>query len=155
MSSISETFTPSIKSGQTAMIRARARLGSLVGVSINSPMDEVRLTQTGVSVSAFETLKQFGATPTELSWIIKPRTLTHRKSKKEPLTPEESGRWLRAAKIQALAIEVFGDQAKANAWLHKSRQQFGQQSPLDLIKTEAGAVLVEDLLNQIDAGYFA
>lgn len=77
------------------------------------------------------------------------------RSNKEPLTQEESGRWLRAAKAQALALEVFGDQVKASQWLHKPRKQFEGQTAMGLIQTEAGAQLVEDTLNQIDSGYFA
>jgi len=155
MSSLTQTFKPSKQHPKTAMTRARIRLSKIAGVSLQSDMDEVRLIQNGISVVTFDEIKKLGALPTELGWIIKPRTLTHRKNKKEPLTQEESGRWLRAAKTQALALEVFGNQDKASIWLHKPRKKFGDQTAADLIQTEAGAHLVEDTLNQIDSGYFA
>ncbi len=150
-----QKFIPENQPQDTAMTRARLRLSTLAGVKIKNVMDEVRLTQEGISVSVYDSIRQLGASPAELAWVIKPRTLTHRKNKKEPLTQEESGRWLRAAKTQALAIEVFGCTDKALTWLHKPRKRFGNQSAAELIQTEAGAQLVEETLNQIDSGYFA
>lgn len=151
----STLFTPTQSAPQTAVARAMGVVSKLVGFTLNSPLDEVRLTQQGIQPEAMDSLKKLGAPTSELNWIIKPRTLAHRKSKKEGLTQEETGRWLRAAKIQALAIEVFADNKKAQVWLQKSRQKFGGQSALELVQSEAGAQLVEDTLNQIDAGYFA
>ena len=65
------------------------------------------------------------------------------------------GRWLRAARLQALAREVLGSDDKALQWLHKPRRMFDQLSAMELMKTEAGAQLVEEVLSQLDAGYFA
>lgn len=155
MSATASVFTPSADSRHTASVRALATVSKLAGVSLKTPLDEVRLTQRGIAAVAFDALKQFGASASELHWIIKPRTLAHRKSKAECLTQEETGRWLRAAKAQALALEVFGDQEKAVVWLHKSRRRFADQSAMEILQSEAGAQLIEDTLNQIDAGYYA
>lgn len=148
-------FIPEQNLPETALFRAMGVVGQLVGAELTSALDEVRLTQHGIKPEAVDSLKKLGATASELHWIIKPRTLAHRKSKKEELTQEETGRWLRAAKIQALAIEVFADTDKAQAWLKKARSKFGGQSALALMQSEVGAQLVADTLNQIDAGYFA
>lgn len=155
MSATASVFTPSTDRRHTASVRALAAVSELAGVSLKTPLDEVRLTQRGIAAAAFDSLKKFGVSAAELQWIIKPRTLAHRKSKAESLTQEETGRWLRAAKVQALALEVFGDQQKAITWLHKPRQRFADQSAMQILQSEAGAQLVEDMLNQIDAGYFA
>jgi len=50
---------------------------------------------------------------------------------------------------------VFGNHSKASAWLHKPRKAFNHQNAIDIMRTEPGAKLVEDTLNQIDVGYFA
>ncbi|MFL0798455.1 MAG: DUF2384 domain-containing protein [Cellvibrionaceae bacterium] len=146
-------FSPSTH--QTASGRAMKTVSKLAGVPLKTTLDEVRLTQNGISPTAIESLKSIGATMTELQWVIKPRTLAHRKSKSQCLTPDETGRWLRAAKVQALALEVFGSQEKAYGWLHKPRKSFDGQTAMDIIQSEAGAQLVEETLNQIDAGFFA
>ncbi|WP_018416581.1 antitoxin Xre/MbcA/ParS toxin-binding domain-containing protein [Teredinibacter turnerae] len=119
-------------------------------------MDEVQLTQNRVSIAIYiESLKVLGVSASELSWVISPQTLSYRKKKNEALTQQESGRWLRAAKVHTFAKEVFGNQAKANQWLRKNRNQFGGQSAASIIQAEPGAQLIEDTLNQIDAGYLA
>lgn len=148
-------FIPKQDPPQTSFTKAMSMVSQLAGVPLNNTMDEVRLTQQGIQPEAVDSLKQLGAPASELYWIIKPRTLAHRKSKGEGLTQEETGRWLRAAKIQTLAIAVFGNNNKALAWLRKEQAKFGGESALVLMQSEAGAHLVEDALNQIDAGYFA
>ncbi|MCB1701146.1 MAG: DUF2384 domain-containing protein [Pseudomonadales bacterium] len=140
---------------ETASVRAMRRVSEITGVDIQDALDEVRLIQTGVPPMLLESLKQLGISQSECQWIIKPRTLAHRKSKKELLTQEETGRWFRAIKILALAVEVFGNQGKASEWLRKSRARFGGHSALDIMQNEPGAQLVEETLNQIDSGYFA
>lgn len=148
-------FKPTRPPGSSAYSRALARVGGMIEGSLNNALDEVRLTQQGIAPSAVDSLAQSLLTVSELNWVIARRTLSHRKSKGERLTPEETGRWLRAAKITALAEEVFGNPEKASLWLHKPRKAFNSQNALTLMQTEAGARLVEDTLNQLDAGYFA
>ncbi len=70
-------------------------------------------------------------------------------------TGDESGRLIRAAKIFAMADVVFGDHDLAIKWLNKPRKAIGDMSALDAMQTEAGAILVEEVLGQIDSGYFA
>lgn len=154
MSASAPIFKPAATQN-TAWSRAMITVGTIAETPLNGPLDEVRLTRCGIKPGVMDALKQLGASATELNWIIKPRTLTHRKAKNEKLTPEETGRWLRAAKVQALADEVFGNKEKAVGWLHKPRKRFDNQSAMTLIQSEAGAQLVEETLNQIDAGYFA
>ena len=154
MSAIAK-FKPSIDPQPSAYNRALLRVSEMAKGNIRNQLDEIALTQAGIMPTAVETLARSIVTINELSWVIARRTLTHRKNKGEKLTPEESGRWLRAAKICALAEEVFGDKEKASTWLHKTRKAFNDQNAIAIMQTEAGAKLVEDTLNQIDAGYFA
>lgn len=154
MSNIVE-FKPSRLPGGSAYSRALARVGGMAESPLGNPLDEVRLTQQGVVPDVVEALAKSLLSLNELNWVIARRTLSHRKSKGERLTPEETGRWLRAAKITTLAEEVFGDANKATLWLHKPRKAFNGQNAVTLMQTEAGARLVEDTLNQLDAGYFA
>lgn len=154
MSAIAK-FKPSIDPQPSAYNRALLRVSEMAKGNIRNQLDEIALTQAGIMPTAVETLARSIVTINELSWVIARRTLTHRKNKGEKLTPEESGRWLRAAKICALAEEVFGDKEKASTWLHKPRRAFNDQNAIAIMQTEAGAKLVEDTLNQIDAGYFA
>ncbi|MFP3663021.1 MbcA/ParS/Xre antitoxin family protein, partial [Burkholderia sp. SIMBA_043] len=71
------------------------------------------------------------------------------------LSPEESDKAIRLARIVAQATATFGDQDKAMAWLRHGLQRFGGRTSLDMSSTEHGARLVEEALTQIDEGYFA
>ncbi len=52
--------------------------------------------------------------------------------------------------VMALASRVFGDAAKAAAWLDQPRVQLGGRTPREVLATEGGALRVEELLAQID-----
>lgn len=53
-------------------------------------------------------------------------------------------------KIGALAIETFGDECKADAWLHSPLR--GKQSPMQVVETIEGEAQVRKFLDQIDWG---
>lgn len=54
-----------------------------------------------------------------------------------------------------LADRVFGDEAKAEAWLHRPNASMSGQRPIDLMRDELGAAVVRETLEQIDHGIFA
>ena len=85
-------------------------------------------------------------------FIIPERTQRHRKSKKQPLTIEESDRVVRLTRIQVLAEDVFGDKQKANRWLREKLTMLDGKSPLEAAQTETGARVVEQILAKIDWG---
>ena len=101
-------------------------------------------------------LRQSGLTDDEIYSLIVPRrTLTHRRARHEALSREESDRAVRLARIAALAEQVFGDSKRRWNWLRAEKRQFDGRSPLQLLVTEAGARLVEELLYRIDEGMAA
>jgi putative toxin-antitoxin system antitoxin component (TIGR02293 family) len=155
MSDAARVFKPTTLTKSTAFFRAMKKISQIVGLDLGNPLNEVKLTQIGVNTNVIYVLEEMGASKSELEWIIKPRTLARRQHKGEILTPEETGRWLRAIKVQVLAVEVFGDEEKAINWMKKSRKSFAGQSASKIIQSEAGGLIVIDTLNQIDAGFFA
>ena len=133
------------------------RVQQLLGVSrLSSDQDLLRLVENRVPTDAVESLKQAGLTDDEIHALIAPRrTLTHRRTRREPLSREESDRAVRLARIAALAEQVFGEPARAWPWLRAAKRQFRGRSPLQLMVTEAGARLVEELLYRVDEGLAA
>jgi putative toxin-antitoxin system antitoxin component (TIGR02293 family) len=61
---------------------------------------------------------------------------------------------LTRAQIRALADRIFGDEKKAEDWLHRPNRSLSGQKPVDLLKDELGAVVVREMLEQIDNGFF-
>ncbi|KJC45548.1 MbcA/ParS/Xre antitoxin family protein [Bradyrhizobium sp. LTSP857] len=66
-----------------------------------------------------------------------------------------SGSLVRTLEIRTLANRVFGDTAKAVAWLDRPNRSLSGQKPVDLLQDELGAAVVRELLEQIDHGIFA
>jgi len=151
----SSIYTPKLSRHQTAAARALARVGAILDVSLKTPVDVVRLTKAGIAPDAVDKLVRQGYKRSEINWVVPARTVTYRRKNHERLTTEESGRWFRAAKLQALAKEVLGDDGAALRWLHKPRKAFDNLSAIELMQTEAGGQVVEEVLGQLDAGFFA
>jgi putative toxin-antitoxin system antitoxin component (TIGR02293 family) len=87
--------------------------------------------------------------------IILRRALTHKKSRNEALTQDESDRAVRIASITSLAEEIFDDDARVGRWLRKSKSRFEERSPLAMLHTQACARLVKEMLLLLDYGYAA
>lgn len=70
-------------------------------------------------------------------------------------TLPDSGSPMNSLDIRALAERVFGDPAKAEAWLIRPNASMSGQIPLDLLKDTLGTAVVRETLEQIDSGIFA
>ncbi len=124
--------------------------------TLTSDTDLARLVEERLPLLSIESLTSHGLSAEKIyTYIVPRRTLVHRKSKREPLTHDESDRAVRIARITSLAEEVFGDDAKAGRWLRKIKERFDGRTPLEVSRTEAGARLVEEMLLQLDYGIFA
>ena len=55
--------------------------------------------------------------------------------------------------IQHQAERVFGNKAKAQAWLNEPKTAFGCSSAVELARSEAGYAQVKDALERIAQGY--
>ena len=149
---------------QSSQIRIRRepemfyrRIETKLGVtSLRSDRDLARLVEERLPLTSVESLSSHGMSVEEIySFIVPRRTLVHRKSRHEALTHDESDRAVRIARIASLAEEVFGNDAKAARWLRKAKTRFEGRSPFELLRTEAGARLVEEMLLQLDYGFAA
>jgi putative toxin-antitoxin system antitoxin component (TIGR02293 family) len=75
------------------------------------------------------------------------RTLARRKAR---LSPAESSRLFRLARLHARASQVLDGPAAASRWLRRPQRALGGAVPLALLDTDAGALAVERLLGRID-----
>jgi putative toxin-antitoxin system antitoxin component (TIGR02293 family) len=133
--------------------RIQRKLGAK---NLHSDQDIARLVEQRLPLSSVESLTSTGLSDDEIyRYVVPRRTLVHRRSKREPLTHEESDRAVRMARITSLAEEIFGQDAKAARWLRKPKDRFEGRTPMELLRTEAGARLVEEMLLQLDYGIFA
>lgn len=155
MSGQALVFKPSKSRREGPGARAMQQVGKWLDLPIRNTLDMAAVARSGVAAEAVDILVDRGFTRGETGWIVAPRTLTHRRRRKEPLSPEETGRLLRAAKLRAMAVIVLGDDERAHQWLHKPRKAFDGASAMEMMQTEYGGLVVEEALGQLDAGYYA
>ena len=132
-------------------------MGGKLGVSkIRSGEDLSVLVEKRLSPTAVKSLVRSGMSDAEVYQLIVPRrTLAHRIAKHQLLSKDESDKAVRVARITAMAEQVFGEPERAWRWLRKPKQRFDGKTPVEMLATEAGARLVEEMIVQIDHGVFA
>ena len=129
----------------------------LLGLDVRSQADFVTLVERGVPLDALSRLATCDRLlPDEVDRLIIPRrTLAHRRARRQRLNRAESERAIRIASISALAEEMFSNAEKARVWLRRPTAALGGRRPLDLLASEPGARMVEQLLYRIGHGVAA
>jgi putative toxin-antitoxin system antitoxin component (TIGR02293 family) len=136
--------------------RLNEYLEDWLGTRAESEQRIVRLVEAGLPTKVINHLLGKGLSRVEVFDIIIPlRTWKHRKSRHQPLSKEESERAVRAARVLARAQAVMGDQESALEWLRAPKRRFEGRAPLEMLRTEAGGRLVDQMLIQIDEGMIA
>ena len=154
MSAVFKDLTDRVTSPTALFLRRAAALLGYREVP-RSEREFTMLASQPVAPAVIERMLNFGVPSRHLGFITPQRTLSHRKARGEMLTPDESDRAVRAARLLALAETVFGDKARALQWLGRPVMQLHGNVPLDMMASESGARLIEELLVGIDEGYFA
>ena len=150
---MAKAVTYESRTKQRLLMRVREVLGAS---GLRSDQDLVTLVEDRLPLQALDGLRRAGLTDDELYALVLPRrTLTHRRARREALSRDESDRAVRLARIAALGEQVFGDPDRAWRWLRSPKRQFDDRSPLQLLATEAGARIVEEMLYRIDDGMAA
>lgn len=110
----------------------------------------------GLPATSIDGLLHQGIPETDIYRCVIPRrTFQHRRASAKRLTPNESDRAERLARVLALARAVFGDPERAVRWLLSTKKRFDDRRPLDLIQSSVGTKLVEEALLQAYFGNVA
>ena len=134
-----------------------------LGQKIQNPIDFDALIKKGIpSRAMYHVKKEFNLTDEVLALIIGAslRTIARRRkaaetthtASKERLSPVESDRLYRFARIIALAEDVFESKEDALEWLNSAQYGLGGAVPFKMLQTDAGAREVEELLIRIEYG---
>jgi len=138
------------------MSTAHHQIGSWLGIAAPATEAEVlQLVERRLPTSAINRLIALGLTRPEVdATVIALRTLQHRRSRHEKLTIEESDRVLRVLRVLSLAESVYDSRERALQWLRTAHPRLESRTPLSLLTTDTGSRIVEQLLVQIDEGFF-
>lgn len=130
----------------------------VLGKAVTKPDDLAQLVRKGlpaISISALADTLHVGNGILGQKLGIPQRTLTRRLTRASRLTPAESDRTVRMARVYANAVEMIGDREKAIAWLGTPNRALGGDKPFDLLDTDMGARMVEDILGRIAYGVYS
>jgi len=138
------------------MTAAHRQIGSWLGIAPPATETEVlRIVERRLPTSAINRILALGLQRSEIdATIIALRTLQHRRSRREKLTTEESDRVLRLLRVISLAESVYSSRERALQWLRTAHPRLEGRTPLSLLTTDTGSRMVEQLLVQIDEGFF-
>ena len=129
---------------------------AIIGGAVGPGMDMVKLIRRGLPVGAVQfVLDSRRLTIAELDQIVLPRKTLANRRRIGNLTPEQSDRLIRVARVLAAAEKTFGNQEKAGAWLRRPTRALGGECPLLLLDTDEGAREVTALLGRIGHGIAA
>jgi putative toxin-antitoxin system antitoxin component (TIGR02293 family) len=121
------------------------------------PTDLIRQIQKGLRFTELETLQHSLDMPFEqlAAKLSISRSTLHRRKHAGRLSPDESDKLLRFARLLDHATDVFADIEKARVWLKHPQHGLGGAVPLDYAETEIGAREVDNLLGRIDYGVYS
>jgi putative toxin-antitoxin system antitoxin component (TIGR02293 family) len=138
------------------MSAAHVQIGDWLGLKLPATeADILHLVEARLAPSVIKRLSTLGLERAEIDAMVIPaRTLQHRRSRREKLTIDESDRVLRMIRVLSSAENVYGSRERALAWLRRPNPQLKDRAPLSLLKTDTGSRMVEELLIQIDEGFF-
>jgi putative toxin-antitoxin system antitoxin component (TIGR02293 family) len=134
-----------------------------LGQKIHASIDFDALIRKGIpSRAMYHVKKEFRLTDEVLALIIGAslRTIARRRrvagvghdTSKDRLSPIESDRLYRFARIIALAENVFENRKDALEWLNSAQHGLGGVVPFKMLQTDAGAREVEELLIRLEYG---
>jgi putative toxin-antitoxin system antitoxin component (TIGR02293 family) len=124
------------------------------GSEVDDPKALLMRIRQGLPYASFQHVAhELQATLSEIGKAldIPTRTRVRRKSGQR-FDPAESDRLVRLARILATAGDVFGSSGKAALWLRRPNRALGGEVPLNLLDTEVGEQLVEDVLGRLEYG---
>jgi putative toxin-antitoxin system antitoxin component (TIGR02293 family) len=131
------------------------RMGRLLDLPLHSETDLVRAVTDGLPASTLRRLTE--ALDVDPALVGPESTIRRRLQDNARFTTDESERMVRIARVYTLAMDLFGEDRAARAWL-EARQDYLPDappiSPFELAVTDAGARLVEQLLLRTAHGIF-
>jgi putative toxin-antitoxin system antitoxin component (TIGR02293 family) len=126
---------------------------AVLGASVHSAQDLEAAVETGLPKQALRlTVNRAYASAKDartMLYRVVPEATYKRRSR---LTPAQSERTERLARVIAEAEHVWGNRADAQAWLSKSHPELENRTPLEAAMSELGARRVEELLSRIFYG---
>ena len=131
--------------------------GQALKRSCESRLDVIECLRVGYPYYTIDIiLDQTCVSRKDLSHILHISTRQLNRYDKDGLLPAElSGPIYEFSRIYARGVDILGDRATFEGWLNRPQLALGGQVPLHLLDTTEGIRLVNDLLSQIEFGFYS
>ena len=129
----------------------------LIGVDTRDSLQLLRSVEAGLPYGAFERLVANTSLSSDdaLTLVSIPKRTLTRRRREGRFRQDESDRLVRAARIFGRALSLFdGNLAGAKDWLSRPQKALGGGVPLELARTEVGAIEVERVLGRLEHGVY-
>ncbi len=122
-----------------------------------APARLVEVLRDGLPVQELEALRASLAVPMEklVRMLGLSKATFHRRKIEGKLSPAESDRLVRFARLMGRAAEVMESEENARQWLGSPQFGLGGAVPIEFAQSEVGAREVEDLLGRIEHGVYS
>jgi putative toxin-antitoxin system antitoxin component (TIGR02293 family) len=131
---------------------------SIIGVKAKSPKTIIKVIRAGLPYATVKFLQDtLELSRDQIATVLQMsfRTLERRK-KSGKLDSIESDRAIRLFRVFSRACELYeGDQEAALKWLKRKNSALEGLAPEEMIETEVGAVLIENLIGRLENGVFS
>gem|GEM_PF-4211507 len=71
------------------------------------------------------------------------------------LSAEQSGFVYEFSRLYVRGLDIFGDKGTFEKWIQRPQMALGMQTPVSLLDTAEGFRMVNDLLSQIEHGFYS
>ena len=137
-------------SDEAGMVRAQARASG--PFSEHSVFGYARL-KAGLSGEDVASLVRDGRVRrSDVEMVIPARTLSRRIKEGQTLRLDEADAVARLVRVRSHAEGVFDDPALAERWLSAPNPELGDETPIEMARTDVGAREVETVLLRIEHG---
>lgn len=124
---------------------------------LGTERDVVDLIREGIPKQAINNiLAKTGVSKTQLSQILHISTRQmDRYDTIDRLPAEQSNFLYEFGRVYTRGLDILGDAGTVDKWLTRSSIALGDKSPLELMDTSEGIRMVDDLLSQIEYGFYS
>lgn len=125
--------------------------------SYQEPADVISYIRNGIPKQAVNAvLEKTGVSRLQLSNILHISTRQlGRYEEQDKLSVEQSNFLYEFTRLYIRGLNVLGDKQTVDQWLSRSNLALGEKSPLELLDTIEGFRLVDDVLAQIEYGFYS
>lgn len=126
-------------------------------LSDQEPADVISYIRNGIPKQAVNiVLEKTGVSRVQLSNILHISTRQlGRYDEQDKLSVEQSNFLYEFTRLYIRGLNVLGDKVTIDQWLSRSNLALGEKSPLELLDTIEGFRLVDDVLAQIEYGFYS